>query len=603
MNVVTPRCLFLFLSALLTGGAYCQPDQHWPLDSPLPAELKTIGGVNRECEGIEGGRGLVFSGFSVVRVADSADLTEDPKGFTFTIWVNPYKVGGVQQMIASKHIYALNQRQWGVMIDLDGLFRLYTWQGEWHTTESAGRPIAGHWYHLGVRVTAQEADLWINGAKVGSIVLKRPLKGTDAPLTFGGSDDDGGMWQNFVGALDEARLVPRILPDKKMSSLYRPQKPHKVPPFPESHALWANSKAIPKAADLPVLKGVRHQVIKPYEFQNDGYRFLHGVALAHHRGRLFASFGHNKGGENTASEEARVCQSADLGVTWSKITTIDSGHEPDLGVSHGVFHKHQGQLWAFHGAYTGTMKDVHTRAYLLDNDTGGWDAKGTIISGGFWPMQEPVKMDDGNWIMSGLRVGKGNPSAVAISHGTDFTKWDLVVIKPTSDVKSMWGESTVMVQGEEVFNIARFGSASHALMAFSNDFGRSWTTSSVTNLPMATSKPYTGKLSTGQHYLICTTTADSGKRRSPLTIALSRPGETDFRKVFVIRPALFPAGPGESHKNAQLAYPYAVEHDGHLYVGFSNNGGNVGRVGKGRELWNNNSAELAVIPVKSLQVE
>lgn len=101
--------------------------------------------------------------------------------------------------------------------------------------------------------------------------------------------------------------------------------------------------------------------------------------------------------------------------------------------------------------------------------------------------------------------------------------------------------------------------------------------------------------------MIGATTADSGKRRSPLTIALSRPGEMAFSQVLVIRHALFPEGPGESHQNAALAYPYAIEHDGKLYVGYSNSGGGVGREGKGRQLWNNNSAEMAVIPLSALE--
>jgi len=50
-------------------------------------------------------------------------------------------------------------------------------------------------------------------------------------------------------------------------------------------------------------------------------------------------------------------------------------------------------------------------------------------------------------------------------------------------------------------------------------------------------------------------------------------------------------GPRESHPNAALAYPYAVQHDGHLYVGYSNSGGRGG---------NHNSAELAVIPLSRL---
>ncbi len=49
---------------------------------------------------------------------------------------------------------------------------------------------------------------------------------------------------------------------------------------------------------------------------------------------------------------------------------------------------------------------------------------------------------------------------------------------------------------------------------------------------------------------------------------------------------------------------YAIEHEGHLYVAYSNGGGGVGRPSKkGRESWNNNSAELAVIPLRALKVE
>ncbi|MCL4202273.1 MAG: hypothetical protein KJ000_07245 [Pirellulaceae bacterium] len=92
----------------------------------------------------------------------------------------------------------------------------------------------------------------------------------------------------------------------------------------------------------------------------------------------------------------------------------------------------------------------------------------------------------------------------------------------------------------------------------------------------------------------------AGRRRSPLTIAVSRPGQRELSRVFVIRHALFPEGSGESHERAALAYPYAVEHGGRLYVGYSNSGGGVGRTGEGRERWNNNSAELAIIPVSAL---
>lgn len=107
----------------------------------------------------------------------------------------------------------------------------------------------------------------------------------------------------------------------------------------------------------------------------------------------------------------------------------------------------------------------------------------------------------------------------------------------------------------------------------------------------------------GQRYLICSTSADGGERRSPLTIAVSKPGETQFSKVFIIRHAEFPDGPGESHPKAALSYPYAVEHEGKLYVGYSNSGGGMSRIGTGSELWNNNSAEMGIIPIDQLRIE
>jgi len=370
-------------------------------------------------------------------------------------------------------------------------------------------------------------------------------------------------------------------------------------------ALWLPSVHVPSTASVLTLPNVRFSVIKPYEFNKDGYRFLHGIALSWHKGRLYASFAHNKGIENTGNEEANYCVSDDNGETWSAVSSIDKGGEIGSSVSHGVFLSYQNQLWAFHGAFTGFLQKLHTVAYKLDEIHGAWVSQGTVITDGFWPYQEPLKMNDGNWIMSGFRVnveGEENkyPSAVAISRGDDFTKWDVVPIR-ASPSENLWGESTVFVNGNHIVNIARYGSDTKALIAMSEDYGRHWTASLPSNLPMTTSKPYAGTLSTGENYLICTTTGDSGRDRSPLTIALTRPGKNVFEKVYAIRHAES-SGLGESHSHAALSYPYAIEQGGYLYVAYSNSGGEVGRVGKGRELANNNSAELAVIPIESLQV-
>jgi hypothetical protein len=170
----------------------------------------------------------------------------------------------------------------------------------------------------------------------------------------------------------------------------------------------------------------------------------------------------------------------------------------------------------------------------------------------------------------------------------------------------MWGESTVLLFGNEVLNIARYiGDKPVALASISKDYGRTWTESEPSNLPMAASKPFSGTLSSGHSYLICTTTGNSGNERYPLTIALAEPGSREFSRIYVIRHAKFPEGPGESHPRALLAYPYAVEHEGRLYVAYSNKGGEVGRARTpdNKEIPNSNSIELAVIPLDALLAE
>ncbi|WP_339717900.1 sialidase family protein [Cyclobacterium amurskyense] len=369
----------------------------------------------------------------------------------------------------------------------------------------------------------------------------------------------------------------------------------------EVFPLWDTTVNMPELNEIPIIENVEFSVIKPFEFSKDGYRFLHGVALIWHKDKLYASFGHNKNGENTVSEEANYRVSEDGGKTWGPVKTIGRGD--NVAVSHGEFLSYNGELWAFHGEYDGIMEKLRVRAFLLNEKTDVWEDKGIVARNNFWPLAAPEKMDNGNWIMSGFQVnetGSGNnPPAVAISDGDDFTKWDVVVIPMKTE--KVWGESTVIIDGSIIINVARWGKQSIALASKSNDFGQTWSILKPSNLPMTTSKPYTGQLSSGEYYLIGTTFNGVNKTRNTLTIAISRPRELFFSKVFVIRHSVFPEGVGESHPQAALAYPHAVEYQGKLYVGYSNSGGKVGRpIGKGRDTWNNNSAELAIIPIEMI---
>ena len=347
------------------------------------------------------------------------------------------------------------------------------------------------------------------------------------------------------------------------------QKPLPALARSELAKLW-DGAAIPNAADVPLAKGVQIHTIK----RGAKGLWMKGVHVAWHKDKLYAQFGYNdklnEQGENSPGEQVHYSTSVDNAETWTETVPIASG-EGEMGISHGVFLSYKGELWSFNGSFSGKIGRVHTRAFTLNEDTNQWEPKGAIIEGGFWPLQEPLKMDDGNWIMAGARVGDGHPAAVAISKGDDFTQWDLVVI-PKAPGK-MWGESSVIIDGRRIINIARYGSAALALVAESNDFGRTWTPSQPSNLPMATSRPFTGTLSTGQHYLVCSTTADGGAHRWPLTIAVTQPGEMLFQRILSL-----------NNGKGAFVYPGAAEHNGILYVGYTNG----------------HTPEIAVVPVSSL---
>jgi hypothetical protein len=184
---------------------------------------------------------------------------------------------------------------------------------------------------------------------------------------------------------------------EEIAASYRPiTATHELPkPKTADFPLWDDSQKLAEAKDLPVLDGVEFHVIKKWDKAADGYTFLHGVGLAWHKGKLYASIGHNKGAENTVSEEAQYRVSEDGGKTWSELRVIDAGEEKDLAISHGVFLSHGGKLWAFHGAYYNKMERIHTRAYSLDETTGQWVKHGVVLENGFWALNQPVKMSDG----------------------------------------------------------------------------------------------------------------------------------------------------------------------------------------------------------------
>lgn len=350
------------------------------------------------------------------------------------------------------------------------------------------------------------------------------------------------------------------------------------------YKVWKNEVNLPKVSELKKVRAERI-TIKPFEPEKDGYVFLHGVALAEFKGRMYCAWAHNKIQENSDDEEVNYAVSDDNGKTWSECIKGNMNPEDGVAVSHGVFLIHEEKLYFFAPQFIGQLgtEMMKMSVYVFDEANEKFRHINVAMNERFWPMCEPVLMENGNYIMPGIYVASNyrsadNAAAVAISHGSDILHWDMVKIQRTEDVR-VWGECCITANGSHIKMYCREHSGKYkALYSESFDFGQNWSVMDLSDLPMIDSKPYSGTLSTGQRYLICSCAKDI-KERNPLTIALTEKGEEKFSKILII------------DNGIMLSYPYAIESNNKLYVAYSST----------TEGYNRNSAELAIIDIEDLK--
>ncbi|MBO5700843.1 MAG: exo-alpha-sialidase [Clostridia bacterium] len=328
--------------------------------------------------------------------------------------------------------------------------------------------------------------------------------------------------------------------------------------------IWNKSIPFPDFSQIETIRGAKY--ITVHTAREDGYHFSLGAAIIKHKGILRVSFSNSWRKENDDLTILAEKYSTDSGNTWHD--NIIAKNESGLGRSHGVYFEKDGELYVFCPVAEFDRIDrypgLKTEAYKLCG-RGEYESLGVVLPGDFWPMCEPIVLNDGKLLMAGLETDQAQ-AAVALCGGEDITKWEMKII-PNPNQFKYWGETTVIAYPDRLIAFVRGSNGiGSILVSESRDGGNSWSGLEESDFPIANSKMYGGTLSNGLKYLAFNI-KDRGYRD---TLALAI-GKDSFEKLYLLRDGF--DAPPRFRKQNMWCYPYAFEdtETRTLYIAYSKN--------------------------------
>jgi len=247
--------------------------------------------------------------------------------------------------------------------------------------------------------------------------------------------------------------------------------------------------------------------------------------------------------------------------------------KPGLVVARG-FYELDGNFFALVGymdSIIGLGPEVYKRGWenlkLLRFE---WDGKTWIDRGvfleDFLNNYPPLPIRDRLFMTR--RDGAQRKVYTVLSNTLKGEKWTSTPLPEESDLARM-SEPTWYIGPDEVVHLifrdkAREGFLYHSI---SLDDGFTFSTPLQTNYPDTPAKSFTGRLSSGEYYLI----NNPGKTRDPLAITFSHDGWTFSNAALLRYKAPELRFNGLAKLNMTFQYPHALEHNGSLWVIYATN--------------------------------
>lgn len=292
--------------------------------------------------------------------------------------------------------------------------------------------------------------------------------------------------------------------------------------------------------------------------------------LTYHSGKYWAMWSDGPGVEDRVGQRVKFATSLD-GLKWTTPkfltpTPPDSGKDsPYYGtrtnrgfrwISRGFWPRDE-ELYALASldeaaGFFGPSLALH--AFRYEPRTDEWESVG-VLSDNTINNFPPKKLPTGEWMMS-RRPHNYNATGVHVLIGgvVSMDQWESYPVPGSSSELSAEEPLWWTLPDDNLMALFRDNRRSGYLYrAFSTDNGRSWSTPVRTNYPDATSKLHGLRLRDGRYVLVSNA---NPRQRDPLTIAISDDGMVFTKMGYLV---------GGRH----VDYPYAMEHDGFLFVAFA----------------------------------